>query len=84
MAGTDISSLLEILQAHFGHVASLESDEEESVLEKEKKTSEVMEKAIAKPQKQAFYLSIAELVFSFKSSPPVVADIPDIFTSLWS
>ena len=63
-----MSSLLEILQAHFGHVASLESDEEESVLEKEEKTSGVTEKAIAKPP-EAANLSIAELTFPFKSSP---------------
>ena len=59
MAGTDTSSILEILQAHFGHVASSESDEEESVLEKEEKASEVTEKAIAK-HPEAGNLSIAE------------------------
>ena len=47
LAGTDMSSLLEILQVHFGHVASSESDEEESVLEE--KTSEAAEEVIAKP-----------------------------------
>ena len=42
LAGTDTSSLLEILQVHFGHVASSESDEEENVLVEEKKTSEAI------------------------------------------
>ena len=62
LAGTDTSSLLEILQAHFGHVASLESDEEESMLEEEEKTSEVVEEIIAKPL-EAGNLVTAELVF---------------------
>ena len=43
LAGTDTSSLLEILQAHFGHVASSESDEED-VLVEEEKTSRAVEK----------------------------------------
>ena len=77
LAGTDMSSLLEILQVHFGHVASSESDEEENVLEEEE-TSEVAEEVIAKPL-EVGNLSTAELVFPFKSSPFVVAGIPEIF-----
>ena len=57
-----MSSLLEILQAYFGHVVSSESNEEESVLEKEEKTSEATEKAIAKPLEMG-NLSTAELIF---------------------
>ena len=49
LAGIDTSSLLEILQVHFGHVASSESDEGESVLEEEEKASAVVEEVIAKP-----------------------------------
>ena len=78
LAGANASSLLEILQVHFGHVASLESDEEESVLEEEEKTSEVAEEVTAKPL-EVGNLSTAELVFPFKSSPLVVAGIPEIY-----
>ena len=81
LAGTDTSSLLEILQVYFGHVASLESDDEEIVLEEEKKTSEVVEEIIAKPL-EAGNLVTAELVFPFKSSPLVVAGIPEIYLPL--
>ena len=83
LAGTDTSSLLEILQVHFGHVASSESDEEESVLEEEEKTSEVAEEVIAKPLEVGNSVT-AELVFPFKSSPLVVAGIPEIHLPLHS
>ena len=75
MAGTDTSSLLEILQVHFGHVTSSESDEEGSVLAEEEKTSKAVEETIAK-SKEVGSLVTAELVFPFKSSPLVVAGIP--------
>ena len=39
LAGTDTSSLFEIMQAYFGHVESSESDEEEDVLVEAEKTS---------------------------------------------
>ena len=81
MAGTDTSSLLEILQAHFGHVASLESDEEESVLSGEEITSQVVEKIIAQLL-EVGNLFTAELVFPFKSSPLVVVGIPEIYLPL--
>ena len=44
LADTNTSSLLEILQAHFGCVASLESSED--VLVEEKKTSEAVEEVV--------------------------------------
>ena len=81
LAGTDMTSLLELLQTDFGCLASSESDDEENVLEKEEKTSEVKEKAIAKPP-EAGNLSIAELIFPFRSSPSVVAGIPEIYLPL--
>ena len=81
LAGTDTSSLLEILQVHCGHVASSESDEEESVLAEEGKTSEVVEEISAKPM-EAGNLVTAELVFPFESSPLEVAGIPEIYLPL--
>ena len=66
---------------HFGHVASLESHDEESVLAEEEKTSEAVEETIAKP-KEVCNLVTAELVFPFKSSPLVVAGIPEIYLPL--
>ena len=80
LAGTDTSSLLEILQVHFGHAASSESDEEEGVLMEEKKTSEAIEEVVAEP-KEVGNLATAELVFPFKSSP-LVAGIPKMYLPL--
>ena len=64
----DTPSLLEILQVHFGHVASSVSDEVENVLVEEEKTSQVVEEIVAEP-KEVGNLATAELVFPFKSSP---------------
>ena len=60
----DIPSLLKSLQAHFGCVASSESDKEENVLVEEEKTSEAVEEAVAEP-KEVGNLATAELVFPF-------------------
>ena len=68
LAGTDTSSLLEILQVHFGCVASSESNESENVLAEEEKTSEIVEETSSKPT-EAGNLVTAELFFPFKSSP---------------
>ena len=81
MAGTDTSFLLEILQGHFGCVASSESDECDNVLAQEEKTSEVVVDISVKPT-EAGNLITAELVFPFKSSPLVVAGIPEIYLPL--
>ena len=51
LANTDTSSLLNILQAHFGQAELLESDEEEDVWVGEEKTFETPEETTAKPQK---------------------------------
>ena len=80
MAGMDTLSLLEILQAQFGHVVSSESDEEENVLVEEK-TSKVVGEIIAKPE-EVDNLATAELAFPFKSSPLVVAGIPEMYLAL--
>ena len=69
-----------MLQAYFGCVASWESDEEEGVLAEEK-TSEVVEEIIAKPL-EVGNLVTAELVFLFRSSPLVVAGVPEIYLPL--
>ena len=81
MAGTDTPSLLEILQAHFGHVASSGPDEEENVLEEEEKTSEVAEEFIVKPL-EVGNLVTSKLVFPFKSPPLVVAGISETYLPL--
>ena len=64
LVGTDTSSLLEILQVHFGCVASSESDMEEDDLVEEEKTSEAVEEAVAEP-KEVGNLATAKLVFPF-------------------
>ena len=85
LAGTDTSSLLEILQGHFDCIDSSESsesaDESEKVLTMEQKTPEIVEKISAKPT-EAGHLATAELVFPFKSSPLVVAGIPKMYLPL--
>ena len=78
LAGTDTSSLLEILQGHFGCVASSESD---NVLAEEEKISEVVEEISVKPT-EAGNLVTAEMVFPFKSLPPVVPGISEIYLPL--
>ena len=82
LAGTDMSSLLEILQGHFGHIDSSESaesaNESEKGLTAEEKTPEVAEKTSTTPPK-ASHLATAELVFPFKATPLVVAGIPKTY-----
>ena len=80
MARTDTSSLLEVLQAHFGCVTSSESDEEENVLAKEEKTSEAVEEIVAETR-EVGNLATAELVFPFRSSS-LVAGIPEMYLHL--
>ena len=62
-------------------MASSESDEEESVLAEEENTSEVVEVIIAKPLEVGNLFTV-ELIFPFKSSPLVVAGIPEIYLPL--
>ena len=70
-----MSSLLEIMQGHFGHIDSSESNESahesENVLAKEEETPEAIEKISAKPT-EAGNLVTAELFFPFKSFLAVV------------
>ena len=85
LAGTDISSLLEILQGHFGCIDSSESaesaDESEKVLTMEEKTPEIVQMISTTPT-EAGHLATAALVFPFKSSPLVVAGIPETYLPL--
>ena len=85
LAGTDMSSLLDILQGHFGHTDSSESaesaNESEKVLTTKEKTSEIVEKILVKPT-EAGHLATAELVYPFKSSPLVVAGILKMYLPL--
>ena len=55
LAGTDTSSLLEILEVHFGHVTSTESNEKEDVLVEEEKTSETVEEVVVESKKWAIW-----------------------------
>ena len=80
LASTDTSSLLGILQAHFGHVASSECEEEDVLVEAEK-NSGTREEVIVRP-KEVGSLATAELVFPFKSSTPVIAGIPKNYLPL--
>ena len=85
LAGTDTSSLLEILQGHFGCIDSSESDESadesEKVLVKKEMAPEIVERISARPTK-AGHLATAELVFPFKSSTLVVAGTPKMHLPL--
>ena len=77
-----MSSLLEILQRHFGHIDSSESaDKFEKGLTTEGKTLEVAEKTSTIPP-EASCVATAELVFPFQSSPLVVAGIPETYLPL--
>ena len=81
LASTDTSSLLEILQAHFGHVEPSESDEEEDVFVEEEKASGTSEEITAK-SKEVGNLATAELVFPLQSIPPVIVGIPENYLPL--
>ena len=82
LASTDTSSLLEILQGHFGHIDSSESadsaNESEKGLTTEEKTPKIAEKT-STTSPEASWWATAELVFPFKSTPLVVAGIPKTF-----
>ena len=81
MAGIDNSSVLEILQAHFGHAASSEANKEEAVLMEEEKTSEVVEEILSEPR-EVGNLATDEFIFPIRSSPLVVAGIPKMYLLL--
>ena len=85
LAGTDTSSLLEILQEYFGHVYSSESTESAEESDKgsttKEKTPEIMEKT-STTLSEAGYLATGELVFPLKSIPTVVAGLPKTYLPL--
>ena len=80
LASPETSSLLEILQAHFGHVKPSESDEEADVLVEEEKASGTSEVTVK--SKEVGNLATAELVFPFQSTPLVIAGIPKNYLPL--
>ena len=65
LAGPDTSSLVKILQAHFGHVNPLEYVEEDVSIEEEK-ASGTSEDVSVKSQ-EGGHLATAELIFPFQS-----------------
>ena len=79
LAGTDTSSLLEILQGYFGHVVPSESTESTEESDKgsttEEKTPEVIEKTPT-TLPDVGGLATVELVFPLKSIPTVVGGLP--------
>ena len=87
LAGTDTSSLLEILEGHFGHMdmdisestISTEKSEKKAITEEE--TSDIPEKILATPSNVGS-LATAELVFPLKSIPTVIAGLPEPFLPL--
>ena len=70
LATIDTPSFLEILQAHFGQVGLIDSNNEESVPIKE-------EEGTSQKTKEIGNLAKAELVFPLKSIPLVTACIPE-------
>ena len=75
LAGTDTSSLLDILQAHFGHVCLVDSSEEEEDVPIEEEEG-AAEETKAEKTKVIGNLASAELVLPFTSIPLVIAGIP--------
>ena len=87
LAGTDTSSLLEILGGHFGHVnldtsvSTTSTEKSEKKTTTEEKTSDVQEKIPATPS-NVDGLTTAELVFPLKSIPTVVAGLSEAYIPL--
>ena len=87
LAGTDTSSLLEILEGHFGCVnldtskstISTEKSEKEATIEE--KPSNVPEKLSATPS-DIGGLATAELVFPLKSIPSIIAGLLESYLPL--
>ena len=84
LAGTDTSSLLEILEGHFGCIdldtskstVSTEKSEKEATIEEE--TSNIPEKISATPSNVGS-LATMELAFPLKSIPIVIAGLSEPF-----
>ena len=86
LAGTDTSSLLEIIEGHFGHVnldTSILTTSTEKSKEKvttNEKIVDVQEKLPVTPDVSG--LASAELVFPLKSVPTVIAGLPQSYLPL--
>ena len=87
LAGTDTSSLLEILEGPFGHVdldtskSIISTEKSKKEVTREEKPSDVPEKAIT-TLSNIGGLATAELVFPLKSIPTVIAGLPESFLPL--
>ena len=85
LTGTDTSSLLEILEGHFGHMdisestISTEKSEKKAIIEEE--TSDIPEKIPATPS-DVGSLATVELVFPLKSISTVITGLPEPFLPL--
>ena len=84
LAGTDTSSLLEILQGYFGHVDCSEptesAEESNKGLTTEEKIPEVAERTSTSSPVDS-QLATAELVFPLKSIPTAVTGLPKTYLS---
>ena len=87
LSGTDTSSLLEILEGHFGCV-DLDTSRSTVSTEKTEKEARVEEEASNIPEKILATLSdsgglaTAEFIFPLKSIPTVITGLPESFLPL--
>ena len=87
LTSTDTSSLLEILEGHFGHMhmdisestIPTEKSEKKAIIEEE--TSDIPEKVSATPS-DVGSLATVELVFPLKSIPTVIIGLPEPYLLL--
>ena len=87
LAGTDTSSLLEILEGHFGHVdldtskSTISTQKSEKEVTTEEKPSDVPEKPTT-TLPDISGLAAAKVVFPLKSIPIVITGLPEPFLPL--
>ena len=84
LAGTDTSSLIEILEEYFGHmnldtsISTTSTEKSKKKTTTEEKTSDVPEKIPATPS-DVGGLATAGLVFPLKSIPTVLTGLPEAY-----
>ena len=87
LAGTDTSSLLEILEGQFGHV-NLDTSVSSTSTEKSKKKTTTEGKTSDVPEKnpshsfQCWWLSYCRAIISFEVCPPIIAGLPEAYLPL--
>ena len=87
LAGTDTSSLLEILEGHFGHLdldtsaSTISTEKSEKKTTIEESTSNIPEKTTA-TLSDVGGLATTELVFPFKSIPTVITGLSEPYLLL--